>query len=548
MLARFASGARRPRLALVAVAVASVAAGACGEAPPPAPLAALPPPAAVDTERFADAARCGQCHTASDTALRDAAGRDVSPVARWRPSMMALAARDPLYLAVWSADRAEAADPAAVDAICTRCHAPAGSEEADAAGERLGFDDVVAGTHPAAVLAREGVTCTACHQIAAAGLGEESSLSGGFRIGYDRTLYGPIAAPVTGPMSMFVRYTPAYGAHVVDSALCGSCHVVLVSQPGGGELVEQATYLEWRSSSLTSNPATTCQGCHVPTADEDGAAIVTRIAKFPDTLSPRSRLGRHDLLGGNAWMLRRLATALPWLGADLDASELEAAADRTEVFLRRAATVGIARAERVGGGLELDVVVENQTGHKLPTGYPTRRVWIELVVRAGDAVVFHSGGFDARGALLAAPPADGVHAHRDRITSADDVQIYEAVFVDGDGRPTSRALSARNIVKDNRVLPSGWAPAPADALRVAVIGVSQDPSFAAGRDTVTYAIAGAPAGELTVEVRLWYATIAPAVLDELAAIATPAGARLAVVAGDGAVPPVRLADATATVP
>lgn len=530
---------------VVSLVAAAVVAG-CGESPPPAPLTDLPPPAAADTERFADAARCAQCHTASDVALRDAAGRDVSPVARWRPSMMALAARDPLYLAVWSADRADAADPAAVDAVCTRCHAPAGSEEADEAGGSLGFDDVVAGGHPAAVLAREGVTCTACHQIEAAGLGSEAALSGGFQIGFGRTLWGPIAAPVSGPMGMFVRYTPAYSPHLLDSALCGSCHVVLVPQPGGGELVEQATFLEWRSSNLTSNPATTCQGCHVPTTDEDGAAIVTRIARFPDTLSPRPRLGRHDLVGGNAWLLRRLAGALPWLGADLDAGELEAAAVRTETFLARSAALTIARAERTGGDLQIDVVVENQTGHKLPTGYPTRRVWIELVVRAGDAVVFQSGGFDGRGALVAA--TDGVQPHRDRITSADQVQIYEAVFVDGQGRPTSRALAARNIIKDNRVLPSGWAPSPADALRVAVIGVSQDPSLAAGRDTVTYDVAGVPGGALTVEARLWYAPITPAVLDELGAIATPAGARLAVVVGDGAVPPVRLAAAAATVP
>lgn len=545
---RAVSGAGHVAVAAVAVAVASVvAAGAlagCGAEPPPAPLAPLPPPAAVDTARFADAARCAQCHTAGDTALRDAAGRDVSPVARWRPSMMALAARDPMYLAVWSADRAAAADPAAVDALCVRCHAPAGAEEAAEHGGALGFDDLVAATHAAAAIGREGVTCTACHQIGAAGLGSEASLSGGFRIGFERTLWGPIAAPLTGPMAMFVRYTPAYGAHLLDSALCGTCHVVLVPLPGGGELVEQATYLEWRSSSFAAPPVTSCAACHLPTVDEDGATLATAIARFPEDLGPR-RLGRHELVGGNAWMLRRLAGAVDWLGAGVTADELLAAADRTERFLARAATVRVARAAREGGELVIDVAVENHTGHKLPTGYPTRRVWLELVVRAGDAVVFHSGAVDARGALVGAA---GMRPHHDEITSADEVQVYEAVFVDGAGRPTARALEARDVIKDNRLLPAGWAPAPSDAGRVAIIGVARDPDFAAGGDTVTYRVVGAPAAALTVTATLWYAPVAPAVVDELAAIATPAGARFAAVTGDGAVPPTRLATETATVP
>ncbi|HEY5946638.1 MAG TPA: hypothetical protein VIV40_14145, partial [Kofleriaceae bacterium] len=82
------------------------------EAQRPEPLAALPPPAHVETERFRDAEACGQCHlVADDTAvLHDATGANVSPVLLWRSSLMGLAARDPFYLAVFAEELSRAPD------------------------------------------------------------------------------------------------------------------------------------------------------------------------------------------------------------------------------------------------------------------------------------------------------------------------------------------------------------------------------------------------------------------------------------------------------
>jgi hypothetical protein len=533
-------------------ATLAVTAAACGEPPPPAPLAPLPPPAPADTDRFADAARCGQCHTAGDdTQLRDAAGRDVSPLAPWRASMMALAARDPMYLAVVSDELAHAADPAAVGALCTRCHAPAGSEERRAAGLRLGLDELVGGDDPAARLAREGVTCTLCHQLAAAGLGEERSFSGGFTVGFDRALFGPHAQPLTGPMQMFVRYTPTYGPHVGDSALCGTCHTVIVPAAAGGEVVEQATYLEWRSSVYAQAPAVACASCHLPTRDEDGAAIATRIARYPDTLAARAPVGRHLLVGGNRYMLELLAGATDWLGAGVSADELRAAAARTEAFLATAAAVTIVEATRDGGGLIVRVRVDNRTGHKLPTGYPSRRAWLHLRVAAGAATVFESGATDADGRLVdgrgRALAEDAPLPHRTAITADDQVQVYEAVLVDADGLPTHRALVAADVGKDNRLLPAGWRPAAADARRVATVGVIADPDFTAGGDTVTYRIAAVPAGELTIDAALRHAATSPAHVATVAAIATPAGARFAALAAGRPVAASLLASARAIV-
>jgi len=89
--------------------------------------AALPKQAPAKTTFFTTSDACAQCHTAGDgKVMRDAKGRDISPVTTFRPSMMSMAARDPFYLAV--VDEERSARPGAeslVDGACTKCHAPA---------------------------------------------------------------------------------------------------------------------------------------------------------------------------------------------------------------------------------------------------------------------------------------------------------------------------------------------------------------------------------------------------------------------------------------
>ena len=88
--------------------------GPNGSAPPGPPawvgvqgesLAALPAHEHATSTRFATHDVCAQCHSAGELAeLRDEKGRDVSPVGTWKASAMALAARDPYYLAVVAED------------------------------------------------------------------------------------------------------------------------------------------------------------------------------------------------------------------------------------------------------------------------------------------------------------------------------------------------------------------------------------------------------------------------------------------------------------
>lgn len=537
----------------VARAVALVILAACttgGDAPPrPAPLASLPLPAPVTTDRFRDAEACAQCHLVADdtAALHDATGANVSPVRLWRASMMGLAARDPYYLAVFAEELARApGDRTAIETLCTRCHAPAGSEEQRAAGAHLGFDQLVAGTDPAAVLARGGVTCTACHQIAAARLGDEASFSGGFAIGYERTLYGRYPDPSRSPMELIVNYTPAFGAHIASAALCGTCHTVVLPTPTG-EIVEQATFLEWRSSSFVAMDQP-CQFCHVPTTDDAGGAIATAIAGYPAGLAARTPVGRHGFVGGNSYVLSLLADGVAWSGAGLTADELRASAARDDAHLATAARIAIVDARRDAGAAVVTVRVDNLTGHKLPTGYPSRRIWLHVTARAGDQVVFESGRADADGVIVDdrdRPLPD--QPHRDVVSASDQAQIWEAVLVDSAGRATHRALDARRYAKDDRLLPAGFAPSAADRARTAAVGVEGDATFAPGSDQVTYRIAGAPAA-LAIEVELCFEAIRPAIVDQLEASATPAGTRFVDLARARPVAPVVMARAAQPLP
>jgi hypothetical protein len=308
--------------------------------------------------------------------------------------------------------------------------------------------------------------------------------------------------------------------------------------PVGDELAEQATYLEWRNSAFQDEAppagarAMTCQGCHMPATEDElgrGAPIATAFSTRPPDAPVRERYRRHALRGGNAYLLERLAANAAWINAGVTADELAGAAAATREFLRRAA-----RLEIAGGRDALAVTVVNETGHKLPTGYPSRRMWLHVVALddRGKAV-FESGRFDPRsGALLdrAGRRLDGPDAailpHRTAIAAgaptrggaqvdaagdaADLPIVWEAVPVDPRGKRTHLLLGMAGFAKDNRILPAGWRADHPDAARTRAIGTGGDPDFAPGRDTVTFRL---PASARTIHAQLLYQPIPPETIE-----------------------------------
>ena len=81
--------------------------------------------------------------------------------------------------------------------------------------------------------------------------------------------------------------------------------------------------------------------------------------------------------------------------------ELDAAANRTIAHLQtETARVTIGSVELATGRLTRSLSVENLGGHKLPTAYPSRRVWLHVTVRDRNGrIVFESGAIEPSGAI-----------------------------------------------------------------------------------------------------------------------------------------------------
>lgn len=492
-------------------------------------LAALPPRGQARSDRFMNAAECGFCHATEQgfEALRDAKGRDASPFGMWSATLMALAARDPYYLAVFRRELDE--KPGAKDhleAACTRCHAPMGSVERELGGKHLVYDDLLAGTADDQILAREGVACTLCHQILPDGLGAKGSFSGGFKIGSERKIFGPHEDPFTPPMQNHVQYTPMHAPHVEQSSLCATCHTVITravdgdGKEVGPELAEQSPYLEWLASSYAAPGGSTCQGCHMPARDDDGEPIVTQLSLRPGGLDKRTLKGRHAFMGGNALVLTLLGENAEWTGAGVPGAALLAQAARDEGMVARAARLSIEGVSREGSSLVFDVEVANESGHKLPTGYPSRRAHLHVVVTAPEgAVVFESGKVDEHGRLVTqdgrqVDVAGLVMPHKIEITRDDEVQVYEAVAGGADGKPARTLSDATAFLKDNRLLPRGFDAKHVAAAAILPVGVDGDGDFGAS-DRTRYRVVGAPPGS-TISAELVYQSLRPSELDALA--------------------------------
>jgi hypothetical protein len=369
------------------------------------------------------------------------------------------------------------------------------------------------GTDP---LAADGVSCTVCHQITNERLGSPESFTGGYVLNAvipagPQPMFGPFQVDDgrTHVMRSTTGLTPTESLHVSRSELCATCHTLFtmaldVEGRAVGRLPEQVPFLEWQHSAY--NAERSCQDCHMPPVAEP-----TPIASVLG--EPREGLSRHTFLGGNFFMLRMLNRYRHDLGVTAPSHELEAAAMATERQLRAdTATLRIADARRTGSSATFTVIVENLTGHKLPTGYPSRRAWLHVTARdATGQVLFESGAVAPTGAIAGnANDEDPVRyePHYDDIRSPDQVQIYESVMVDVEGTPTTGLLQGVRYVKDNRLLPRGFDKSTAST-DVAVHGAAfGDADFQSGGDRVRYAIdVSKGQGALTLEAELRFQTI-----------------------------------------
>ena len=503
---------------LVAIVVAAPHAAQVTPAP------SVRPPAGPDPHNpetlFTPSANCVACHNN----LITPAGEDVSIGATWRSTMMANSARDPYWQ---GSVRRETVDfpmhSADIQHECAACHMPmlqkvalALDKKADVFGQLPISSDDNSNLH---ALAADGVSCAVCHQVSDEGLGTRANFNANFTMRPTppdgaRVMFGPfqvdrgrktIMRSVTG-------FVQAKAPHIQQSELCATCHTLITQAfgPNGeviGSIAEQMNYQEWQHSAFSEGEAArSCQSCHMPTVRGQARASSV-LGDFRDDMR------RHLFVGSNFLVVRMLNRFRGELGVEALPSEMEATAKATIRLLEEeTATLSITRNEVTAGKLNVEVAIKNLTGHKFPSGYPSRRSWLHVTVRDRQGrTVFESGAVTSKGLIQGndndADPAK-YEPHYDLITSADQVQIYESIIADRNDVPTTGLLTATHYIKDNRLLPRGFDKTTADK-DIGVFGAAmQDDNFTAEGDRIRYALdLPAGAGPFVVSVELLFQPI-----------------------------------------
>ncbi len=477
-------------------------------------------PELIQGNLFVTSDQCQACHNQ----LRSPTGDDISIGVQWKGSMMANSARDPYWRA--SVRRETMDHPSAQTAIedkCSTCHMPMARYLAKSSGQNgvvLANIPNTRGQHGSVLggIAQDGVSCSVCHQIATTNLGTEESFTGGFVVqdlqqNQPRPIYGPydINEGLSHLMKSATTYQPTETDHIRQSEFCATCHTLYthaLDKDGKevGTLPEQVPYLEWKHSAYVDSQS--CQICHMP--------AVHGATQFTATLGQtHTGLRQHLFRGGNALMLRILSLFSNELYPLASSGEMQTIAQGSLHFLREKTAqlqLSHGQVDHQNQTLTIDVTVTNQTGHKLPTAYPSRRVWLELVVTdPSGATIFESGRLNKDGSISGnANDVDlsQYEPHYDIISTSDQVQIYEGILATPDDTVTTGLMEASQYIKDNRLLPTGFNKTTASD-DIAVHGVARDDeTFLDGTDTITYQIT-VPDSQNTfvVHATLWYQSI-----------------------------------------
>lgn len=467
-----------------------------------------------NTSLFTGSGNCNTCHKPGiGHALTDSSGNDLTPAEDWRSTMMANSAKDPYWLAKVETEVTE--NPHLKNAIedkCSTCHMPMGRTQAVADG--ADYYSIAEGLENP--LALDGVSCTVCHQIQPANLGKPSSFSGGYIIDTSRVIFGPydsLSAIGAGSMASGVLFTPTYGEHMLSSELCATCHTLYTSYVNdngeiAGTFPEQMPYFEWKASAYPANNIR-CQSCHVPQVNED---II--IAWLPSGMGTHNPIYKHQFVGGNTFMLSMLKENGSQIGVSASEAHFDSTISHTRDQLQNRTANLITKVTQKNNLLDINVTIENLTGHKFPTAYPGRRAWLHVTVtNSKNDTIFESGSYNTDGTINYS--AVNYSPHYDTIDNENNVQIYEAVMGDLNGSVTQVLLRAASYLKDNRIPPLGFSSAADHYDDIAIHGLAEkDANFNAasnGSDNITYLvnINGQESGTYTVTVELLYQSVNP---------------------------------------
>src|SRR6185436_6541646 len=319
--------------------------------------------------------------------------------------------------------------------------------------------------------------------------------------------------PATMPMKNSLGITVQQGEQIKTSALCGSCHTVIlpvfdkkgrqVRDRNGKpkEFHEQMTYPEWQNSIYQNErepidraAVRTCQDCHMPAKLAD-LKLAFRIANIEDDTYPytdgrlpnkdihlqiRDPYSRHTLVGLNQFGLMffqqfpsilGIRTADYMVGAGV-LGLMTSQKSSTELATEQTAKLAVTSLTRSSEFLEARVEVENLAGHGLPSGVAFRRAFItfEGLNEKGE-VVWASGRTNSVGAIVKGATEEVLptefffdpatrkqvyQPHYEIIDAENQAQIYEEIIADTEGKITTSFVGLDLALKNNRLQPKGW--------------------------------------------------------------------------------------------
>ncbi|MDX6444687.1 MAG: hypothetical protein QOH71_1761 [Blastocatellia bacterium] len=508
---------------------------------------------------------------------------NLSPYTEWRASMMGLAGRDPIFHAQLESEKTMRPSQAGfLDNTCYRCHGVMGQRQIESDKQKPFEHDMVYARPGDAdaeygALARDGVSCDVCHRISKDGLGTPATFTGKFKVDPPNVVNGPYDKLITQPMKNATGITPAFGAHVQSAALCGSCHTVIlpvfdrngrpVKDKNGKskEFHEQMTYPEWQNSvyqneraPIKQDEVRTCQDCHMQKKFL-GQQLVFRAANIEDvnypftdfrlpdkdiTVRVRDQYSRHTLTGINQFGLMFFEQFPDILGIRTSdymygvavPGLLTAQSSGYDLARRETATIQVTSLVKSESALEAGVAVQNLAGHGFPSGVGFRRAFLTFeVLDAAGKVVWASGRTNNAGAIVKGLTEDILpteffydettrkqvfQPHYEVINDEGQVQIYEEVIADPEGKITTSFVGLDQVLKNNRLLPKGWrADGPFGEFTRPHGDAERDPEYmnqagASGADQIIYRV---PLNDRTrtgvaVRVTLNYQSIPPSYL------------------------------------
>lgn len=474
----------------------------------------LPGSQPLQSGTFNSPNQCDNCHGGYDQATE--------PAYNWRGSMMAHAMRDPLYLASLTIANQDAVD---AGDLCIRCHSPGGWLE----GRSVPTDGSALNN-----IDKEGVQCHFCHKLIDPQSTDSKDLAYMDNLTHVPTQHGNGMFVVDsedirrGPYhNVQSNHNTSYSAFHTQSTLCGTCHDVsnpaFSKQPDGSYLPNslqtpttnfdkyemfpvERTFSEWKMSAYNTTEGVysevfggnkanviSCQDCHMQ--DVTGKGANKNYAPI------RYDLPLHDMTGGNTFvpLLVKLQNS-----PNIDNDAIDAGILRARSMLQNAATL-LLDVIPSQNGYEATVEIINETGHKLPSGYPEgRRMWINLVAYDDqDNIIYESGAYDFDTAIL---NTDGTKIYEAKLgmtqTMADVANSNNNGHYNYSAGESFHFALNNTIIKDNRIPPRGFTNANFEMVQAAPVGYTYiDGSYS---DKTTYSL---PSHTHEVKAKLYYQTI-----------------------------------------